>query len=142
LSDHIIESAEEARTLLREAQRIAVIGIKPESHSGEPAHYVPSFLQRNGVDIVPVPVYYPEVTTILGEKVYRKLVDVPGDVDMVIVFRRPKDVLPHMDDILAKGTKTVWMQLGIYNDEAAERLAEAGINVVQNRCALVDWAMT
>jgi predicted CoA-binding protein len=142
LSEHIIESAEEARTLLREAQRIAVIGIKPESHSGEPAHYVPSFLQRNGVDIVPVPVYYPEVTTILNEKVYRKLVDVPGDVDMVIVFRRPKDVLPHVDDILAKGTKTVWMQLGIYNDEAAERLAEAGINVVQNRCAMVDWAMT
>jgi predicted CoA-binding protein len=142
LSEHIIESAEEARTLLREAQRIAVIGIKPESHSGEPAHYVPSFLQRNGVDIVPVPVYYPEVTTILGEKVYRKVNDVPGDVDMVIVFRRPKDVLPHVDDILAKGTKTVWMQLGIYNDEAAERLAEAGINVVQNRCAMVDWAMT
>jgi predicted CoA-binding protein len=140
LSDeHLIESAGDARALLRSARRIAVIGIKPETHSGEPAHYVPSFLKRQGVEIVPVPVYYPEVTTILEEPVYRKLVDVPGELDMVIVFRRPKDVLPHVDDILAKGTKTVWMQLGIYNDEAADRLAEAGINVVQNRCAMVDW---
>jgi predicted CoA-binding protein len=140
LSDeHLIESAGDARALLRSGRRIAVIGIKPETHSGEPAHYVPSFLKRQGVEIVPVPVYYPEVTTILEEPVYRKLVDVPGELDMVIVFRRPKDVLPHVDDILAKGTKTVWMQLGIYNDEAADRLAEAGINVVQNRCAMVDW---
>ena len=137
--DHIIRSPEEARRLLRAAARIAVIGIKPETHAGEPAHYVPSFLQRAGVSIVPVPVYYPDVTSILGEDVYRRMVDVPGEVDMVIVFRRPKDVPPHVDDIIAKGTKTVWMQLGIYHDEAADRLAAAGINVVQNRCAMVDW---
>jgi predicted CoA-binding protein len=137
--NHLIEMAGEARTLLRAAKRIAILGIKPETHRGEAAFYVPSFLQQQGVAIVPVPVYYPEVTEILGEKVFRKLVDVPGDLDMVIVFRRPKDVLPHVDDIIAKSTKTVWMQLGIYNDEAAERLTEAGINVVQNRCAMVDW---
>src|SRR3954470_23847699 len=136
---HLIESPEEARALLRASARIAILGIKPETHSSEAAHYVPAFLQQHGVEVVPVAVYYPEVTEILGEKVYRKLVDVPGDLDMVIVFRRPKDVLPHVDDIIAKGTKTVWMQLGIYNDEAAEKLAAAGINVVQNRCAMVDW---
>jgi predicted CoA-binding protein len=134
-----VERSEEARALLMEAKRIAIVGIKPETHASEPAHYVSAFLQRAGVDVVPVPVYYPEVTTILGEPVYRRLVDVPGDVDMVIVFRRPKDVLPHVDDIIAKGTRTVWMQLGIHNAEAAERLVEAGIDVVQNRCAMVDY---
>lgn len=135
----LVEKSEDARSLLMAAKRIAIIGIKPETHASEPAHYVSSFLRNAGVDVVPVPVYYPEVTTILGEPVYRKLVDVPGDIDMVIVFRRPKDVLPHVDDIIAKGTKTVWMQLGIYNAEAAERLVDAGIDVVQNRCAMVDY---
>jgi predicted CoA-binding protein len=136
---HIIESADEARALLKASKRIAVLGIKPETHRSEAAHYVPAFLQARGVEIVPVPVYYPEVTEILGERVHRKLIDVPGDVDMVIVFRRPRDVPPHVDDIIAKGTKTVWMQLGIYNDEAAARLSAAGINVVQDRCAMIDW---
>jgi uncharacterized protein len=135
----VIESASEARRLLMEARRIAVLGIKPETHASEPAHYVSAFLKRQGIDVIPVPVYYPEVTQILGEPVYRSLVDVPGDLDMVIVFRRPKDVLPHVPDIVAKGTKTVWMQLGIYNEEAAAQLSAAGINVVQNRCAMVDY---
>ena len=135
----ILHSSAEARAALRSAKRVAVLGIKPETHAGEAAHYVPSFMQRNGYEVVPVPVYYPEVTEILGEPVYRKLVDVPGDLDMVIVFRRSRDVLPHVDDILAKRTKTVWMQLGIENAEAAERLTAAGIDVVQNRCAMVEW---
>jgi predicted CoA-binding protein len=135
----LIESTADARQALRDARRIAVIGIKPETHAQEPAHYVPSFLQRHGVEVVPVPVYYPEVTEILGAPVYRRMTDVPGDVDMVIVFRRSRDVLPHVDDIIAKGTKTVWMQLGIQNAEAAERLTAAGIDVVQNRCAMVDY---
>ena len=135
----ILHSSAEARAALRAAKRVAVLGIKPETHAGEAAHYVPSFMQRNGYEIVPVPVYYPDVTEILGQPVYRKLVDVPGDLDMVIVFRRSRDVLPHVDDIVAKGTKTVWMQLGIENAEAAERLTAAGIDVVQNRCAMVEW---
>jgi uncharacterized protein len=135
----LIESSVEARRVLLEAKRIAVVGIKPETHAGEAAHYVPAFLKRKGVGIVPVPVYYPEVTEILGEPVYRRLVDVPDALDMVILFRRSKDVLPHVDDIIAKGTKTVWMQLGIQNAEAAERLSAAGIDVVQNRCAMVDY---
>jgi predicted CoA-binding protein len=135
----VLSSTEDARRALRSAKRLAVLGIKPETHAGEAAHYVPAFMQRQGCEIVPVPVYYPDVTEILGQPVYRKLVDVPGDVDMVIVFRRNRDVLPHVDDIIAKGTKTVWMQLGIENAEAAERLTAAGIDVVQNRCAMVEW---
>ena len=124
--------------LLRATRTIAVLGIKTEAQSGQPAFYVPQYMKNAGFDVIPVPVYYPEVTQILGRGVYRKIADVPGDVDMVNVFRRSEDVPPHVDDILAKKPKSVWMQLGIRNDEAAERFARAGIKVVQNRCLMVD----
>jgi predicted CoA-binding protein len=74
----------------------------------------------------------------MGKKVYRKISDIPGDVDMVNVFRRPKDIPPHVDDIIAKKPKAVWFQLGIRNDDAAEKLARAGIDVVQDHCLLVE----
>ena len=95
-------------------------------------------MQQTGSRIIPVPVYYPDVTEILGEKIYRKLTDIPEEVDMVNVFRRPQDIPPHLDDILAKKPKSVWMQLGISHDEVAEQLAKAGIKVVQDRCLMVD----
>jgi hypothetical protein len=91
-----------------------------------------------GYEIVPVPVYYPEVTEILGKPVVRKLADVGRPIDMVNVFRRPNDIPPHVDDILAAKPKSVWFQLGIRNDEAAEKLARAGIKVVQDRCLMVE----
>ena len=134
----LIESTDEMRALLRGSHRIAVLGIKPEYRSDQPAYFVPAYAKEAGFAIVPVPVYYPEVTEILGEPVYRRLVDVPGDVDIVNVFRRPEHVPPHVDDIIAKRPRAVWMQLGIRNDEAAERLARAGIDVVQDRCLKVE----
>ena len=85
-----------------------------------------------------VPVYYPDVTQILGKPVFRKLVEIGRPVDMVNVFRRPTDIPPHVDDILAIKPKSVWFQLGIRNDEAAERFARAGIDVVQDRCLMVE----
>ena len=88
--------------------------------------------------MIPVPVYYPDVTEILGAKVYRKVADVPGELDIVDVFRRPQDIDSHVDDLIAKKPRVVWFQLGIRNDRAAQRLAEAGIDVVQDRCLLVD----
>jgi len=123
--------------VLENTRRIAVLGIKtPETQ--QPAYYVPEYAQRAGYEIVPVPVYYPDVKEILGKPVYRRVADIPGDVDMVNVFRRPSDVPSHIDDILAKHPKSVWLQLGIRNDEAAERLARAGIDVVQDRCLMVE----
>ena len=123
--------------MLEETRRIAVLGIKT-AETQQPAFYVPEYAQRAGYEIVPVPVYYPDVKEILGEPVYRRVADIPGNVDMVNVFRRPSDVPPHVDDILAKHPKCVWLQLGIRNDEAAERLARAGIDVVQDRCLMVE----
>ena len=134
----LIDSTDEMRALLRRSRRIAVLGIKPEYRSDQPAHFVAAYAKEAGYEIVPVPVYYPEVTEILGEPVFRRLVDVPGDVDIVNVFRRPEHVLPHVDDIIAKRPRAVWMQLGIRNDQAAEQLARAGIEVVQDRCLKVE----
>jgi uncharacterized protein len=99
---------------------------------------VAKYLVDAGLDVVPVPVYYPDATSILGQPVYRKLADVPGDIDLVDVFRRPSDIDAHVDDIIAKKPKAVWFQLGIRNDVAAEKLARAGIQVVQDRCLMVD----
>jgi uncharacterized protein len=134
----LIESTDEIRALLRQSRRIAVLGIKPETRSTQPAYFVAEYAREAGYEVIPVPVYYPEVTEILGSPVYRRLADVPGDIDIVNVFRRPEHVLPHVDDIIAKGARAVWMQLGIRNDEAAERLARAGIDVVQDRCLKVE----
>jgi uncharacterized protein len=137
----IIDDAQSIERLLRATKRIAVLGIKTEEQSGQPAFYVPSFLVERGYDVVPVPVYYPDVTEILGQKVYRKLVDIPGEIDMVDVFRRPTDLAGHLDDILAKKPKSVWLQQGIRNDEFAEKLSAAGITVVQDHCLMVDIRM-
>jgi predicted CoA-binding protein len=134
---HLIDDAAGVRRILEQTRRVAVLGIKtPES--GQPAFYVAEYAQRAGYEIVPVPVYYPDVTEILGQRVYRRVADVPGDVDLVNVFRRPRDIPPHVDDILAKRPKAVWFQSGITNDDAAETLAKAGIDVVQDRCLLVE----
>src|SRR5262245_55703822 len=129
---HLIDDDDGITRVLENTRRIAVLGIKIDPE--KPGHFVPEYAQRVGFEIVPVPVYYPEVTEILGQRVYRTVSAVPGDVDMVNIFRRPNDVPPHVPDILAKKPKSVWMQLGIYNDDAAERLARAGIDVIQDRC--------
>lgn len=135
---HLITSDAGIRRLLDETSRIAVLGIKTEEQSGQPAYYVPEYARGAGYEIIPVPVYYPGVTEILGARVYRAVADIPGPVDMVNVFRRTGDIPPHVDDIIAKQPKSVWFQLGIRNDDAAEQLARAGIDVVQDRCLLVE----
>ena len=138
---HLIDDDAGIRALLQRTRRIAVLGIKtPET--GQPAYYVAEYAKRAGYEIVPVPVYYPEVTEILGEPVHRTVSAIPGDVDLVDVFRRPKDIDAHVDDILAKKPGAVWFQLDIRNDGAAERLARAGIDVVQDRCLLVELRRT
>ena len=135
---NILESDDEVRDLLTNTKRIAVLGIKTEAQSFQPAFYVPQYMKNAGFEIVPVPVYYPEATEILGEKVYRSLADVPGEIDLVNIFRRSEDVPKHTEDILAKMPKAVWMQSGISHDETAETLAKAGIKVVQSLCLMVE----
>jgi uncharacterized protein len=136
---HLLESEEAISALLARTKRVAVLGIKTEAQSGQPAYYVPQYLAETGLEVMPVPVYYPEATTILGRPVYRRLADVPGEIDLVDVFRRGPDVAQHVDDMLAARPRAVWMQSGIRNDVVAETLARAGIDVVQDRCLMVEW---
>jgi predicted CoA-binding protein len=124
--------------LLAETRRIAVLGMKTERESMKPAFYVPAYLFNAGLEIIPVPVYDLDVPAILGQKVYHKLADIPGEIDLVDVFRRSQDIYGHVDDMLAKKPKAVWFQSGIRNDEVAEKLARAGIKVVQDRCLMID----
>jgi predicted CoA-binding protein len=135
---HLVEDDAGIARLLERTRRIAVLGIKTANETGQPAYYVPLYAQKAGYEIVPVPVYYPEVLEILGQPVYRSVADIVEPVDMVNVFRRPKDIPAHVDDIIAARPASVWFQLGIRNDAAAERLARAGIDVVQDRCLLVE----
>jgi predicted CoA-binding protein len=131
--DNLLDAPQQIRDLIGHTKRIAVLGIKTDAQADQPSVYVPMYLQKAGFEIIPVPVYYPEATVILGEKVYRKLIDIPGDIDMVDVFRRSHDVADHIDDVLAKRPNSVWLQSGIRNDAAAEIFAKAGIKVVQDR---------
>ncbi len=135
---NVIDSPEAITELLASTRRIAVLGIKTEAQADQPAFYVPSYCLAAGFDVVPVPVYYPEVTTILGRAVVRRLADVAPPADMVNVFRRSRDLAAHLDDILAAKPKSVWLQLGIEDDAFAEALANVGIKVVQNHCLMLE----
>jgi len=137
--ENLVESDAAIGELLRDAKRVAVLGVKTEAQADQAAFYVAKYVQEHGAEVIPVPVYYPEATEILGRKVYRKVADVPGSVDIVDVFRRPTDIPAHLPDLIAKKPRVVWFQLGIRNDAAAEELARAGIQVVQDRCLLVEW---
>ena len=134
---HLVEDDRGVRRVLEHTRRIAVLGIKIQE-SEAPAFFVPEYAQQAGFEIVPVPGYFPDVAEILGEKVYRTVAAIPGEIDMVDVFRRPHRIPAHVDDIIAKRPKSVWFQLGIRNDDAAEQLARAGIDVVQDRCLMVE----
>jgi uncharacterized protein len=135
---NLVEREDDVAALVRSLKRVAVLGIKTEAQSGQPAFYVSEYLASAGVEVIPVPVYYPEATEILGQKVYRRVSEVPGPIDLVDVFRRSSDVPGHLDDLLAAKPKAVWMQSGIRHAETAEALARAGIKVVQDRCLMVD----
>ena len=136
--ENLIDSPSDIRDLILKTQRIAVLGIKTEAQADQPAFYVPKYLVTAGCDVIPVPVYYPEVIEILGKRVYRRLTEIPGNVDLVDVFRRSRDIDSHVEEILVKMPTAVWFQSGIRNDIVAETLAKAGIKVVQDRCLMVE----
>jgi uncharacterized protein len=137
--DNIVDDDARIGELLRSTRRVAVLGMKTERQADRPAFYVPEYLMRAGAEVIPVPVYYPEVTHILGKQVYRKITDVPPPVDLVDVFRRAQDIGPHVEDLKRARPRIVWFQSGIRNDEAALELAAEGILVVQDRCLMVEW---
>jgi predicted CoA-binding protein len=134
----ILESPAEISELLSRIRTVAVLGAKPLSDPPQPAWYVPEYAKQAGLRIIPVPVYFPEITEMHGEPVFRSLAAIPIAIDLVDVFRRPSDIPQHLLDIIAKRPSAVWFQLGIRNDGAAADLIAAGIDVVQDHCLLVE----
>lgn len=134
----LLEEFDAIDRLLQRTRRIAVLGIKPETRAERPAHQIPLYLSNAGYEVLPVPVYYPEIERILGVAVHRRLADVPGRIDVVDVFRKSEDLEPHLPDLLAAKPRVVWLQSGIRHDAFAGKLLDAGIDVVQDRCMRVE----
>ncbi|HZT20925.1 MAG TPA: CoA-binding protein, partial [Dongiaceae bacterium] len=124
------------RSILQRVRVIAMVGAS--AHWNRPSYFVMKYLQGKGYRVIPV---NPGIAgqTLLGETVYASLRDIPEPVDMVDVFRAPDQVPPIVEDAIAIGAKTVWMQLGIRNDAAAARAKAAGLEVVMDRCPKIEF---
>lgn len=129
----IITDDARIRRLLSTATTVVVLGLSPKP--GRDSYRVAEYLKAHGFRIIPV---RPAQAEILGEKVFASLDDVPGPVDIVDVFRSPDQVLPHAHEAIRLKPKAFWMQEGIANQEAAELLTAAGIDVVMDRCIKKD----
>ena len=124
----------EIKEIFESVKTIAVLGLSP--NETKDSHKVAKYLQEQGFKIVPV---YPKEETILGEKVYRSLLEIPFDVDMVDIFRKPAALDPVADACIKKGNvKVFWAQKGIVNNAAAQKAKDAGMKVVQNMCSMVE----
>ena len=124
---------EEIFDILKKYKTVAVIGMSknPEKDS----YRIPEYLMKSGYRVIPV---NPSADEILGQKSYKRLSDVPGDIDIVDVFRPSDDIPNYVQDVIQKKPKVFWEQLGIHNPEAEEKIASAGIKVVYDRCILVE----
>ncbi len=127
-------SSEEMKRYFEEAKTIAVVGASPDESKA--SNHVAAYLKEVGYKMIPI---YPKGDTILGEKVYRSLAEIDVPVDMVVVFRKPAALDAIADAVIARGdVKTYWTQLELINNDAAQKVKDAGINVVQNYCAMVE----
>jgi predicted CoA-binding protein len=122
---------EELKEILAYYKTIAVVGISPKED--RPSYRVASYLKSKGYRIVPV---RPDGDTILGEKVYPNLLEIPEEikVDVVDVFRKSEDLPPVADEAIRRGAKVLWMQEGVVNKEAGSKAEKAGLKVVMDRC--------
>lgn len=126
-------SRDEIKEILRQSETIAVVGLSDDP--SKVSHMVSAAMQAKGYKIIPV---NPKADTILGEKAYATLADVPVPIDIVNVFRRPEHTPPIAEEAAAVKAKTLWLQLGIANDEAAKIASDAGLNVIMDRCIKVE----
>ncbi|MCI0407026.1 MAG: CoA-binding protein [Acidobacteria bacterium] len=124
----------DTREILRKFHTFAVVGLSPKPHRD--SHKVARFLQEHGYRIIPV---RPGADSILGERCYATLGEIPQKVDVVNLFRRSEAVAPFVDQAIAIQAKVVWMQLGVIHEEAAERARRAGLLVVMDHCPLIEY---
>ena len=127
---------EEMREIFNTVKTIAILGLSPDESKA--SNMVATYLQNAGYKIVPV---YPKEETILGEKVYRSLAEIPFKIDMVDIFRKPAAFDAIADACIARGdVKVFWGQLGLVNNAAAQKAKDAGMKVVQNYCTKLEHA--
>ena len=125
---------DEIKAIFEETKTIAIVGLSPDNEKA--SYRVAQYLQNVGFKIVPI---YPKEDEILGEKVYRSLAEIPFDIDIVDIFRKPDAIAEIIDEAIARGdVDTVWTQLGLVNNEAAALAKEAGLKVVQNKCTKIE----
>ncbi|MDF1876861.1 CoA-binding protein [Sulfurimonas sp. SAG-AH-194-L11] len=125
---------EEIQEIFSTVKTIAIVGLSPDETKA--SYMVAEYLQEQGFAIIPI---YPKEETILGEKVYRTLAEIPFNVDMVDIFRKPKALISVAEAAIKRGdVKVFWAQSGIVNNEAAQMARDAGMKVVQNSCSMVE----
>ena len=130
----INSKSEEILEIFKNTKTIAIAGLSPDPTKA--SNIVAAYLQNAGFKIVPI---YPKEDTILGEKVYRSLSEIPFSIDMVDIFRKPDAIAQIVDEAIKRGdVDTVWFQLGLVNNEAASKAKEAGLKVVQNKCTKIE----
>ena len=125
---------EEMKKIFETVKTIAVLGLSPDESKA--SHRVAAYLQKVGYKIIPV---YPKYDEILGEKVYRSLAEIPFEIDMIDIFRKPAAFDAIADAAIARGDiKVFWGQIGLVNNDAAQKAKEAGMQIVQNHCTMVE----
>jgi predicted CoA-binding protein len=121
------------RRILKENRVIAVVGLSADWY--RPSYFAAKYMQEHGYRVIPV---NPKYQSVLGEKCYRSLREVPGEVDIVDVFRKTEDVMPIAEDAIAIRAKVLWQQLGVRNDAAAAKARAAGLEAVMDRCVKIE----
>jgi hypothetical protein len=122
---------EELKEIFKNGKTVAIVGISPKED--RPSYRVAAYLQSKGYRIIPI---RPDSDTILGEKVYPQLMEIPKEIeiDVVDIFRKSEEVPPIVEEAIQRGAKIVWMQEGVIHQKAAEEAERAGLRVVMNRC--------
>ena len=129
------DQSTDLRRILTECRTIAVVGLSAKEHRA--SHQVARYLQQHGYRIIPV---HPRFDSVLGERCYARLADIPHAVDLVNFFRRTEDVLPVAQEAVAIGARCLWQQLGIANIEADRLARAAGLDSVMDRCIKIEHA--
>ncbi len=127
------DTSEKLRRILRQNRTIAVVGLSAQWH--RPSFFAAKYMQEHGYRVIPV---NPMYDTILGEKCFRSVRDIPGPVDIVDCFRKSAEIPAIAEDAIAIGAKVLWMQLGVENAEARRKAEAAGLEVVENRCVKIE----
>jgi predicted CoA-binding protein len=128
-----MDDSEKTRRILRRYRVIAVVGLSAQWH--RPSYFAAKYLQEHGYRVIPV---NPTYDTILGEKCYKRLSDIPDKVDVVDCFRKSSEIPAIADEAIKIGAKVLWMQLGVENAEARAKAEAAGLEVIENRCMKIE----